>query len=67
MPRLNGVEATKVIKTMINYDNIPIIALTANVFPEHISEYLHSGMKDFLVKPIDINHFKKIIAKHLLG
>lgn len=65
MPNLNGIEATKIIKSLIQYQEIPIIALTANAFSDQIKEYLLIGMKDYLSKPIDIKHFKNILAKHL--
>ncbi len=65
MPEMNGIEATKIIKTLINYKNVPIIALTANAFADQIKEYFSIGMDDYLAKPIDINQFKKILVKHL--
>jgi len=65
MPVMNGVEATKIIKQMINYNSIPIIALTANAFTEQIKEYLLIGMDDYLLKPLEIKQFKQILAKHL--
>lgn len=65
MPKMNGVEATKIIRSMISYEDIPIIALTANAFSEQINEYLHFGMNDYLPKPIDLNLFKVVLVKNL--
>lgn len=65
MPNMNGVEATKIIRSMISYDNIPIIALSANAFSEQINEYLNFGMNDYLPKPIDLNLFKVVLVKNL--
>lgn len=54
MPKLDGVEtAIQVRKLKNECANLPIIALTANVLPEHRALYLKSGMNDFLSKPID--------------
>lgn len=65
MPKLNGIEATKIIRNMIHYKTVPIIALTANAFSDQIKEYLLIGMVDYLAKPINVKHLKKILVKHL--
>ena len=55
MPKKNGMDATKDIRVWEdkqNRDAIPIIALTANAFPEDRQKYLKSGMTGFLEKPI---------------
>lgn len=55
MPKKNGLDATKDIRVWEgsqNRDAIPIIALTANAFPEDRKKYLNSGMTGFLEKPI---------------
>jgi len=50
MPLLDGVEATKQIRSIYN-PTIPIIALTANAFKHDIDLYLSVGMNDYLIKP----------------
>lgn len=50
MPEMDGVEATKFIRTNLS-NEIPIIALTANAFKHDIDLYLSVGMNDYLVKP----------------
>lgn len=55
MPKKNGMDATKDIRVWEgrqNRDAIPIIALTANAFPEDRKKCLNSGMTGFLEKPI---------------
>jgi len=47
MPKMNGIEATKVIRKMSSY--FPIMALTAN--DNYKKECLAVGMDDFIVKP----------------
>lgn len=57
MPIMNGLDATRNIRNL-NFEkakNIPIIAMTANVFKEDIDICLESGMNDHLGKPIDVN------------
>jgi PAS domain S-box-containing protein len=55
MPKKNGMDATKDIRIWEqkhNHPRIPIIALTANAFPEDRKKCLNSGMTGFLEKPI---------------
>jgi two-component system sensor histidine kinase BarA len=54
MPEMNGVEATRRIRTLDNNNcDIPIFALTANTVQEDQATYLAAGMNDVLVKPVD--------------
>ena len=57
MPLMDGYEATKRIRESdIPYmQNIPIIAVTANVFREDIERCLATGMNDHLGKPISMD------------
>ncbi|MEF3255240.1 MAG: response regulator [Deferribacterales bacterium] len=63
MPEMDGVTATKMIRS---FDNIPnkdiiIVALTADTFEENIDSCLNAGMNYFLSKPINIDELKKIL------
>lgn len=51
MPGLDGLEATKLLRTK-NYTK-PIIALTAHATKEEKDRLLSSGFNDYVVKPID--------------
>ena len=55
MPRLNGYEATKQIRSLKNRPDavtIPIIAMTANAFAEDIQASLESGMNAHIQSPL---------------
>lgn len=54
MPGMDGYEATMRIRKLPNRirANVPIIALTANVFPEDREHAMNVGMDDFLAKPV---------------
>ncbi|MCQ2497177.1 MAG: response regulator [Lachnospiraceae bacterium] len=54
MPVMNGYEATRRIKSISGYEDIPIVAMTANVFEEDKKAAFESGMCGHLSKPIDI-------------
>ncbi len=67
MPIMNGYEATKTIRQFENKEiaNIPIIAMTANVFEEDKKLVQDSGMNGFLGKPIDIPELINVLKKIL--
>ncbi len=53
MPVMNGVDATRIIRTEMseNIRNIKIIAMTANVLQEDVERYLKAGMDAYISKP----------------
>jgi CheY-like chemotaxis protein len=51
MPKVNGLEATRQIRQIDGYRNVPIIAVTANAFVEDRTQCLEAGMNDVLIKP----------------
>ncbi len=63
MPVLDGIEATKIIRTF-NPD-IPIIAQTAFAMPEDKELILKSGCNDYLAKPIKTNELMKLLHQYL--
>jgi len=46
---------------------IPIIAMTANVFSEDVERCLAAGMNDHVGKPLDIDEFFRVLRKYLTG
>ncbi len=57
MPVMNGFEATEKIRTMPEYKEIPIIALTAFAMKGDKEKCLESGATDYIPKPIDSTEF----------
>jgi len=53
MPRLNGLDATRLIRATPHGKTIPIIAMTANAFADDKACCLEAGMSDFIAKPVD--------------
>lgn len=55
MPEIDGVETTHIIRRFHKeYDNIPIIALTANAVSGIKEMFIEEGMNDFIAKPIEV-------------
>ena len=67
MPEMDGYDATRAIRELDiqHAKDIPIIAMTANVFREDIEKCLESGMDDHVGKPLDINIVINILRKYL--
>jgi len=67
MPEMDGYEATRRIRAMGagRSADIPIIALTANVFREDIEQCAKAGMTDHLGKPIDIDELINKLREYL--
>jgi CheY-like chemotaxis protein len=55
MPEMDGFEATQFIRdrsSAVLDHEVPIVAMTANVFSDDRTRSLDSGMNDFLSKPV---------------
>ncbi len=56
MPEIDGVETTRIIRRFHKeYDDVPIIALTANAVGGVKNMFLEEGMNDFIAKPIEVH------------
>jgi CheY-like chemotaxis protein len=65
MPRLDGLEATRRIRRMVNRAEVPILALTANAFSEDKARCLEAGMNDFIAKPVHPEALFETVLKWL--
>jgi two-component system sensor histidine kinase/response regulator len=53
MPVMDGVTATREMRTITALAGLPIVAMTANAMEQDRRRCMDAGMNDFLVKPID--------------
>jgi CheY-like chemotaxis protein len=68
MPEMDGFEATRRIRdrsSAVLDHEVPIVAMTANAFPEDRVRAIGSGMNDFLSKPVDQATLSAVIEKWL--
>ncbi len=57
MPEIDGIETTRLIRRFHpEYNDVPIIALTANAMEGTKDLFLSEGMNDFVAKPIELRH-----------
>ncbi|MDE1146911.1 MAG: response regulator [Azospirillaceae bacterium] len=63
MPRMDGLEATRLIRARQGEARVPIIALTANAMAGMAEEYLEAGMDDVVAKPFDQRKFVGAVAQ----
>lgn len=66
MPELDGLAATRAIRGMDRPDaQLPIIAMTANLFDEDVEACLAAGMDAHIPKPLEAGRMIKTIAEWL--
>jgi len=66
MPEIDGVETTRIIRRLYpSYNNVPIIALTANAMDGTKEMFLQEGMNDFVAKPIELRVLVDMVKKWL--
>jgi CheY-like chemotaxis protein len=64
MPLVDGYKLAKTIRERSN-NSMPIIALTADAFPEKKAECLKAGMNDQITKPVNLESLKTMLEKYL--
>ena len=63
MPKLNGYDATRAIRALDDgrYENLPIVAMSANAFTDDISNGKSAGMNGYISKPVEVDKLIKAI------
>ncbi len=66
MPGMDGLAATRAIRALDEaVAGTPIVALTANVQPEHVARCREAGMDDHVAKPVSPAALAETIARYL--
>lgn len=65
MPDMDGYTLTRELKQMPAIENVPIIALTANVMKGDRERTIEAGCDGYIQKPIDVDTLPEQIARYL--
>jgi two-component system cell cycle response regulator DivK len=65
MPELDGLSATRRLKTMPELHGVPVVALTANAMEKDEINARNAGCDGFIRKPIDIDKLPNDLMNYL--
>lgn len=61
MPKLDGIEVLKIIRSSDDYKNLPVVMLTSSQMETDVMQSYKLGANGFVVKPIDFVEFVKAV------
>jgi len=65
MPNMDGIEATKIVRTMRTYENVPVFALTGDMTMEAKLKVVSAGMNEYFPKPVDMDEVLEIMKSYI--
>ena len=65
MPVMDGLEATRSIRDVLQFPDLPVIAMTANAMRGDRERCMEAGMNDYITKPIDREVMYRTIGRWL--
>jgi len=63
MPEMDGLEFLKKVRSMPDYDNLPIVMVTSESAKYNVVEALDAGVTDYIVKPVHEKTFKQKVSQ----
>lgn len=66
LPKMDGHEVTRTLKSQAEYRDIPVIALTAHAMKGDKEKALAAGCAGYITKPINVREFAGLIAGFLV-
>ncbi|MGQ9570211.1 MAG: response regulator [Thermodesulfovibrionales bacterium] len=67
IPKINGYEVTKKLKSLDEFKDIPVVALTAHAMKGDRLKALEAGCEGYISKPINIRELPVQIKSYLRG
>jgi len=64
LPGMDGVAATKKIRSKPDYEKTPAIALTSFAMHGDRERFLAEGFNEYVAKPINVDEFEKLLKKY---
>jgi CheY-like chemotaxis protein len=61
MPEMDGLEATREIRKILQFTDLPIVSLTAKAMKGDREKCLEAGASDYVTKPVDENHLLSVM------
>jgi two-component system cell cycle response regulator DivK len=65
LPKLDGWEATRTLKSNPRFKEVPILALTAHAMIGDREKAFEAGCDDYFTKPIEVDEFVRFIQPYL--
>ncbi len=67
MPHINGLEIISFVKNHPSFSSIPIIIVTTEQSEEDRKKGISLGASEYIIKPFNPDHLKKVVKKVLGG
>lgn len=65
LPKLDGWEATRALKSLPEFESVPILALTAHAMVGDRERAIDAGCDDYFAKPIEVDEFVEFMRPYL--
>ena len=65
LPNMSGLEAIRVLRSLPEYADIPIVAMTGHTSPEQHAQYLEAGFTEHLGKPFMPDELTELVGNLL--
>lgn len=67
LPGMDGLEATRLLKSRVGTAEVPVVALTAQAMKQDVERASLAGCAGVIVKPLSTRHFLGEVARFLDG